>query len=125
MNSLVFAVDFDGTCVTHEYPNIGKDIGAIPVLKRIISNGHKIILNTMRDKEKLSDAIHWFTENNIPLYGVNENPSQFSWTSSRKVYANFIIDDTALGCPLKYVDEERPYINWKLIEWMLEDKGII
>jgi hypothetical protein len=29
-------IDFDGTCVTHEFPNIGKDIGAIPVLKRKI-----------------------------------------------------------------------------------------
>ena len=26
-------IDFDGTCVTHEFPNIGKDIGAEKVLK--------------------------------------------------------------------------------------------
>lgn len=30
---MIFCIDFDDTCVTHEYPNIGKDIGAIPVLK--------------------------------------------------------------------------------------------
>lgn len=23
-------LDFDGTCVSHEFPNIGKDIGSIP-----------------------------------------------------------------------------------------------
>jgi hypothetical protein len=27
--SRIIAVDFDGTCVTHEYPSIGKDIGAV------------------------------------------------------------------------------------------------
>jgi len=24
-------IDFDGTCVTHEFPKVGKDIGAVPV----------------------------------------------------------------------------------------------
>ena len=27
------AIDFDGTVVTHEYPKVGRDIGAVPVLK--------------------------------------------------------------------------------------------
>ena len=26
---MIIAIDFDGTCVTHEYPKIGKDIGAV------------------------------------------------------------------------------------------------
>lgn len=29
------AIDFDGTCVTHEYPRVGNNIGAVPVLKKI------------------------------------------------------------------------------------------
>lgn len=33
---MVIAVDFDGTCVTHEFPKIGKDIGAIPVLRELV-----------------------------------------------------------------------------------------
>jgi len=37
------AIDFDGTCVTHEYPNIGKDIGAVPVLKRLMESGNQIL----------------------------------------------------------------------------------
>jgi hypothetical protein len=36
-------IDFDGTCVTHDFPNIGTDIG-IPVLKKLVANGHKLIL---------------------------------------------------------------------------------
>ena len=45
---MVIAVDFDGTCVTHEFPKVGKDIGAVPVLKKLVEKGHKIILYTMR-----------------------------------------------------------------------------
>lgn len=32
-------IDFDGTCVTHEFPKVGKDIGAIPVLNKIADAG--------------------------------------------------------------------------------------
>ena len=39
-------IDFDGTCVTHEFPLVGKDIGAIPVLKKLVENGHNLILFT-------------------------------------------------------------------------------
>lgn len=55
---LAIAVDFDGTCVTHEYPDVGKDIGAIPVLKELVDKGHKLILFTMRDGKELQDAIN-------------------------------------------------------------------
>ena len=53
---MVIAIDFDGTCVTNDYPYIGKGIGAVPVLKRIVEKGHRIILYTMRDNERLKDA---------------------------------------------------------------------
>ena len=46
---MVIAVDFDGTCVTHDYPAVGKEIGAVPVLKALVQAGHKLILFTMRD----------------------------------------------------------------------------
>lgn len=96
------AVDFDGTCVTHEYPRIGKDIGAIPVLKELVKKGHKLILNTMRSGKELEEAVEWFRENDIPLYGINQDPGQRRWTSSPKVHADLYIDDAALGCPVKY-----------------------
>lgn len=41
-------IDFDGTCVTHEFPEVGKDIGAVSVLKELIKSGHNLILFTMR-----------------------------------------------------------------------------
>lgn len=124
---LIIAVDFDGTCVSHMFPNVGEDIGAIPVLKRIVDNGHKLILFTMRgDGKELNDAIGWFRKNNLPLYGINKNPGQKSWTISPKPYANYYIDDAALGCPLIYPGNgERPYVDWKEVEKLLEEAEVI
>ena len=117
------AIDFDGTCVTHEYPDIGKDIGAVPVLKKLAEAGDKIILNTMRYGKELQDAVNWFKQNDIPLYGINEDPGQKNWTQSPKVFANLYIDDAALGCPLRYPDEGKPYVDWEHIESLLKCKN--
>jgi hypothetical protein len=83
----------------------------------------------------LTDAINWFKENNIPLYGIHNiplyaiqtNPTQHQWTTSPKSYAQLMIDDSALGCPLKY-DEKlslRPFVDWIKVEKMLEEMGLI
>jgi len=112
------AIDFDGTCVTHEYPYIGKDIGAVPALKMLVSKGHLLILNTMRSGEELQDAVNWFEKNDVPLYGINKDPEQEKWTSSPKVYANLYIDDAALGCPLR-IDKtlsDRPFVDWEKVK---------
>lgn len=93
-------IDFDGTVVGHNYPGIGDDIGAVKVLRKIVENGHNLILFTMRDGAALSDAVGWFNRNNIPLYGIQENPTQKKWTSSPKAYGQKMIDDSAIGCPL-------------------------
>ena len=93
---MTIAIDFDGTCVTHEYPNIGREVeGCVDVLKRLVSEGHKLILYTMRSGKQLKEAKDWFKEREIPLWGVNENPTQNAWTSSPKIYANLYIDDAA------------------------------
>jgi hydroxymethylpyrimidine pyrophosphatase-like HAD family hydrolase len=124
---MVIAVDFDGTCVKHDYPKIGGDIGAIPVLQKLVENGHKIILYTMRSHkpvdgvDTLAEAESWFKENNIPLYGVNENPDQKDWTDSKKIYANLYIDDAALGVPAKFDEDGNRYVDWNKVEIMLKN----
>lgn len=70
-------IDFDGTCVTHEFPKIGKDIGALPVLNKLANAGHNLILFIMRsdieevtsndygihkqDGNYLTDAVNWIS----------------------------------------------------------------
>lgn len=123
---MIFCIDFDGTCVTHEYPAVGKDIGAIPVLKELAAMGHQLILWTMRSGEQLEDAVKWFATNDIPLFGVNQNPTQASWTSSPKAYAQLYIDDAALGCPLYYPKgTDRPFVDWEEVRNILLDKGLV
>lgn len=120
MSQFVVAIDFDGTCVTHDYPYIGSDIGAVPVLRKLVDSGCLLILNTMRSGKTLKEAEQWFKDNNIPLYGVNQNPSQRSWTTSPKVYADLYIDDSALGIPLKTSPTSvRPFVDWVKVEELL------
>ena len=124
---MIIAIDFDGTCVTHEYPEIGRDLGATTTLKTLVDNGHKLILLTMRSGKTLEDAKYWFEERGINLYGVNKNPSQKRWTESPKVYANLYIDDANLGVPLikNSMASDRPYVDWKLVLIDLYNRGCI
>ena len=123
---LYIAVDFDGTCVTHEYPYIGQDVGAVPVLQELVEQGHNLILYTMRSGKLEKEAVAWFKEHNIPLYAVNTNPTQKKWTKSPKVHADVYIDDSALGCPLIHsMNASRPYVDWvKVREWLIAE-GIL
>ena len=117
----VIAVDFDGTCVTHEFTKIGRGIGAEPVLLDLVAAGHALVLNTTRSGQHLLDAVAWFAERGIPLFGVNCNPDQRSWTDSPKVYAHVYIDDAALGTPLcPGREKERPYVDWGEVRGVLE-----
>lgn len=123
-------LDFDGTVVTHEYPYVGKDIGAVPVLKKLVENGNRLILYTMRSHrpvrtpfgviDTLQQAIDWFKENGIPLYGVNTNPGQEEWTDSPKAHGDLTIDDRNTGCPLK-----DGHVDWDAVENWLIDNGYI
>ena len=138
MNKIEILIDFDGTVVTHEFPRVGKDIGAVPVLKKLVANGHKLILFTMRSdrlflnfnggvRHVLDEAVKWFENNDIPLYGINTNPEQKDWTDSPKAFGQLMIDDIALGCPIK-VDKkicQRPFLDWEKVEELLIEKGLI
>lgn len=116
----IVAVDFDGTVVTHDYPVIGDDIGAVPVLKELVAAGHNLILWTMRSGDALEEAVGWFRLRDIPLWGINENPTQSSWTISPKAYAHYYIDDAGISCPLIYPsDGGRPYVDWVRVRQLL------
>lgn len=135
-------VDFDGTCTTHDFPRVGKDIGAATVLKKLVDHGHNLILFTMRSDgfkkpahgptgapggKYLTDAVNWFIENGIPLHGIQSNPTQKHWTSSPKAHGHLMIDDIALGCPLKMDLElsDKPFVDWNVVEIWLTNSGLI
>lgn len=141
---LTICVDFDGTCTTHDFPRIGKDIGAPEVLHRLVKAGHKLILYTMRsncegnvgfshefptiiDGPFLDEAKNWFADHNIPLYSCQVNPTQHEFTTSPKCYSNLYIDDAAAGAPLTWDQNlsNRPFIDWERMEHILENTGVL
>lgn len=120
MSRMYIVVDFDGTCVEHRYPHIGETVeGCVEVLRELVRNRHSLILFTMRDGKELDDAVRWFSDNDITLFGIQTNPFQSQWTSSPKAYGHIHIDDAALGCPLIQVLNGRPYVDWIEIDKML------
>lgn len=122
----VIAVDFDGTIVTHEYPDVGREVNlAKEVINMLGENGHRCFLYTMRDGSELLDAITYCQDNDINMCGWNESPEQFS--ESPKQYATFYIDDAAVGCPLLFNPNlsRRPFVNWVAVARYFEQIGLL
>ena len=119
---MLIAVDFDGTCVDHRFPEIGPDApGCSFWLKNWVECDARLVLWTVRSNGQkhgnvLDDALRWFLGHGIELYGVNENPQQKSWSTSPKAYCQLYVDDAAFGCPLiKPEGFVRPCVDWKIV----------
>lgn len=143
MSRLILGVDFDGTVVTHKFPEVGQDApNAAEVLKEFQDMGFIICLNTMRSDKNcydpvggklvpsgmgkkmglstvLEDAIDWFDRNGIKLSGVNTSPGQKLWTDSPKVYASHYIDDAAVGTPMITLSNGEKCVDWLKIKKLI------
>ena len=95
------AIDFDGTIVEDAYPKIGKpNIFAFETLKKLQSEGYRLILWTYRSGKYLEEAVEFCRKNGVEFYAVY---SSFEWeifygeTQSRNIVADLFIDDRNLG----------------------------
>ncbi|QHI38550.1 hypothetical protein IMCC3317_39430 [Kordia antarctica] len=98
--SLLIAIDFDGTIVEDAYPKIGSPkIFAFETLKRLEKDGHRLILWTYRSGKRLKEAVAFCKENGIDFYAVNHSfPEEiFEGKVSRKINADYFIDDRNIG----------------------------
>jgi len=126
MKSQYIGVDFDGTCVGHNYPEVGEPLeDCIEVLKELMKAGHKLILYTLRHGESLELAVEYLKGEGIELYAVNENPSQKHWNQSPKIHCHLYIDDAALGCPLVHPETGRPTVDWSEVYDQLVERGYL
>lgn len=94
------AVDFDGTIVEHQYPDIGKEmLFAFHTLKELEKRGARLILWTFRAGKELDDAIEYCRKNGVEFYAVNNSyPEEvFDQSISRKIDADIFIDDKNIG----------------------------
>ena len=98
--SLIIAVDFDGTIVEDKYPKIGKPkIFAFETLKELQEKGHRLILWTVRSGRTLDEAVTFCETNGIIFYAVNKSYPEEEYQNkySRKVNADLFIDDRNIG----------------------------
>jgi hydroxymethylpyrimidine pyrophosphatase-like HAD family hydrolase len=99
-NSLIIAIDFDGTIVEDEYPSIGKPmVFAFETLRKLQEDGHRLILWTYRNGKKLKEAVEFCRENGIEFYAVNESyeAEVMDNSISRKINADIFVDDRNIG----------------------------
>ena len=99
---MIIAVDFDGTIVEHRYPSIGKELPfATETLKKLVEEGHRLILWTVREGHLLEDAVNFCRERGLEFYAVNRDyPEEEKGRNnhfSRKLKADLWIDDRNLG----------------------------
>lgn len=96
------AVDFDGTIVEHRYPEIGKERPfATATLRKLIEDGHRLILWSVREGELLDQAVEWCKKRGVVFYAVNrdfdEDTPERNSSYSRKLKVQMFIDDRNVG----------------------------
>jgi hypothetical protein len=100
LSGIKIAVDFDGTIVEHEYPEIGKEkLFAFLTLKELNKRGARLILWTFRTGKELEEAVEYCRKNGVEFYAINRNyPEEvLSETVGRKIDADIYIDDKNIG----------------------------
>ena len=100
-NSLLIAVDFDGTIVEDAYPKVGPaKIFAFDTLLELQNKGHRLILWTYRSGKELDDAVEYCRRNGIEFYAINASYPEEEFDEdydSRKIDADIFIDDRNVG----------------------------
>ena len=100
---MVIAIDFDGTVVEHDFPNIGEiKPHAKEVINKLYDQGHQIVFWTCRSnactdgRKDLDEMREWLKENNIKYHKINENSEVVTYGCKPKIYYDILIDDRSL-----------------------------
>ena len=69
VTNIKIAVDFDGTIVEHQYPEIGKEkLFAFEALQEMQKKGFKLILWTVRSGKRLEEAVEFCRNKGVEFY---------------------------------------------------------
>lgn len=127
-------LDFDGTVVEHEYPEIGQlNPNALEVIKKLQDAGHTIILNTMRvefDDGTMEAAIEYINLNEqvagIVITELTDRKIHPRRWDLDKVENDIYIDDMAPDIPMtRTVRRTGLMVDWLAVESQLIEKGIL
>lgn len=125
-------LDFDGTVVEHNHPEIGKyNDGCFEVVKKLQDAGHQIILNTHRaghNDGTFEEAIKYIEENApFTLDGIAEEkviPPRWNWDYFFRKNTIFI-DDSAYDTPMRRLSNSFfDAVDWKEVDKQLKENSI-
>lgn len=99
---MTIAVDFDGTIVEDRYPEIGRERPfATATLRKLIEDKHRLILWSVREGDRLDEAVEWCRQKGVQFYAVNkdfeEDDRETNKNYSRKLKVDLFIDDRNVG----------------------------
>lgn len=101
MVPLIFAIDFDGVLCENAFPEIGEEKKeVVEAVRELGRQGHSLILWTCRRDDRLAEAVEWCEARGLEWEAINANiPSNIQQYrgDTRKVYADYYIDDKALN----------------------------
>ena len=114
--NLIIAIDFDGTIVEDAYPKIGKPmIFAFETMRKLQSEGHRLILWTYRSDIKLQEAVDFCKQQGLEFYAINKSypEEEFDGKISRKINAAFFVDDRNIGGFIGWTAVHKLLLNYE------------
>lgn len=115
MKKLHLSIDFDGTIVVSDYPNIGRLMTNARETINEWYKDHTIIINTCRSGVFLDDCRHFLAENDIKYHFLNENDTELIegyGMDTRKMSADVYFDDKSVGGFCGW-DRAKEYVTMK------------
>ena len=139
-------LDFDGTIVEHEYPNMGRpNFGCVEVIKKLQEAGHEIILNTYRANcndgtlqkalDLLNEQPHILTKPRVirslfMMAPITEHtpakihPPGWDWNLFHRT-GEIHIDDQSANIPLKVAVMSSGWmVDWDEVDRQFEAYGL-
>lgn len=131
---MIIQLDFDGTIVNFDFPNIGRlNVGCIEVIRALFKAGYHIYLNTYRaniSEEALAEALNFLEVHEIisMLSGINpQKKIPPAWNPDESIKnGELFIDDDSEGIALKWDHTyQLKMVDWRVVKSQLIQKNII
>lgn len=115
LKDIKICIDFDGTIVD-DFDLLSRQTkpNAFDVMKKLKAEGAYLVLWTLREGDRLMEALAYCVDNGVVFNSVNEIPIEMDYrrynkTLRRKPDAHYFIDDRNIG----------GFIGWDKIEQIL------